>query len=338
MFCCGNCIGDTYLMRQIENRSTCVGRCDYCNRENVALIDPRNLVDFFEPLVDVYTVSKDPRACAIQDFLRNDWSLFANLEATKTSALLNDIFSDSNFANLKYLPLVARDSDALSQWESFRGELKHENRFFPRNVMEKEQLEQLIGLLGIDGSNASSILYRARIMENETIYPLDQMGRPPKEAAFDGRANPFGIPCLYAASDNRTAISEVRPHKGGRVCVASFSIDPSMRFVDLRNPYDTISPFDLDEEKLRLVHRYMEYLCRLGEELSQPVIPKEAPLEYLPSQYLCEFIKHCGFDGVMYRSAVSTGINYAIFNDSKIEGITVQAYRIDSIEVAFSGL
>ena len=80
----------------------------------------------------------------------------------------------------------------------------------------------------------------------------------------------------------------------------------------------------------------MEYLCRLSEELTLPVLPKSANLEYLPSQYLCEFIKHCEYDGVIYRSAMGVGVNYAIFNDSKVTGIDVRQYRIDNITVVHS--
>ncbi len=76
-------------------------------------------------------------------------------------------------------------------------------------------------------------------------------------------------------------------------------------------------------------------LYRLGEELSKPVIPKEAHLEYLPSQYMCEFIKKCGFDGVMYKSAMSSGVNYALFNDDKLSAIEVKQYHVNSIKVGY---
>jgi len=109
-------------------------------------------------------------------------------------------------------------------------------------------------------------------------------------------------------------------------------------FADLRYPRKSISPFLLTEDQIKLLRRYMEYLCRLSEELTLPVLPKSAHLEYLPSQYLCEFIKHCGFDGVIYRSAMSTGVNYALFNDDKVTGIDVKPYLVNDICVGFSDL
>ena len=35
------------------------------------------------------------------------------------------------------------------------------------------------------------------------------------------------------------------------------------------------------------------YLINFGKELSRPIVPREAHLEYLSTQYLCEFIKQC---------------------------------------------
>jgi len=165
---------------------------------------------------------------------------------------------------------------------------------------------------------------------------LDQMGKPPIDLISNGRANPVGIPCLYVASDIETAIAEIRPNKGEMVCVAEFESDKTIQFADLRYPRKTISPFLLSKEQIKLLRRYMEYLCRLSEELTLPISPKSAHLEYLPSQYLCEFIKHCEFDGLIYKSAMGTGVNYAIFNDAKVTGINVQQYRIDEISIGYS--
>jgi hypothetical protein len=158
----------------------------------------------------------------------------------------------------------------------------------------------------------------------------------PEEVTDYGRANPFGIPYLYAASDLKTALSEVRPHVGEPVCVATFKITADLKLADLRDPRKTISPFTYEEDQIKVLCRDIGYLCRLGEELSIPVVPKDANLEYLASQYLCEFIKHCGFDGVMYKSAVATGTNYAIFNDTKLKGIRVATYQISKIDVGYT--
>ena len=37
-------------------------------------------------------------------------------------------------------------------------------------------------------------------------------------------------------------------------------------------------------------------------------MPHGAPIDYVPSQYLCEFIKNCEYHGVVYSSSVGDGI------------------------------
>ena len=77
----------------------------------------------------------------------------------------------------------------------------------------------------------------------------------------------------------------------------------------------------------------MPFLERLGEELTRPVLPSGAAIDYIPSQYLCEFIKKSGFDGVVYRSSVSDGINLALFDPRKAQGGAVSLYHVAKVSV-----
>ncbi|WP_409482797.1 RES domain-containing protein [Arsenicicoccus dermatophilus] len=71
----------------------------------------------------------------------------------------------------------------------------------------------------------------------------------------------------------------------------------------------------------------------LGEELTKPVLPRTAAYEYVPSQYLCEFIKNCGFDGVLYQSSVGDGVNLALFEPSEVACEDVSAYLVRKVGV-----
>jgi len=225
----------------------------------------------------------------------------------------------------------------LADWESFRVELKHKNRFFPDMCLARESEGILFGkCLGAIPDDVPAKFYRARICESGIAYPLDKMGAPPRELATSGRANPRGIPYLYVASDPETAIHELRPHPGEVVCVAEFAIGEALYLADLRDPKKTVSPFKLDEDELVQFYGHIPYLSRLGAELSEPVLPRAADLEYLPSQYLSEFIKHCGFDGLVYRSAMGPGTNYALFREEKVSPVNVQTYCVKTTEVAFA--
>jgi len=158
------------------------------------------------------------------------------------------------------------------------------------------------------------------------------MGKPPKENATNGRANPHGIPYLYLASTIETAISENRGHKGETLTIAEFHVTSKLELADLRDPKSTISPFELNEEdELELLYKNIPFLTFLGNELSKPIIPNEANIEYLSSQYLCELFKLIGFHGIIYKSSVSKGHNYVIFDDSKLEAITTYQYKITDV-------
>lgn len=336
MLCCGNCFNDNYLSREIIRRSTQQGTCSFCHSENTHLITPNTLLDYFEPLLNVYAPSEDPKARHIEALLRQDWGIFSLLTPTHAHQLTEAVFSETSIASQKYIPLIPHDGTLESQWEAFREELKHRNRFFPKNVPEEDLLGKLVGYLNAHRSALVTTVYRARTLERVVPYSVAEMGKPPENIVSHGRANPFGIPYLYAASDITTAIAEIRPHTGGAVCVAAFKMDANARIADLRDPRATVSPFELSEEDdIQMLHRYMGYLCRLGDELSKPILPKEAHLEYLPSQYLCEFIKHCGYDGVIYKSSVASGVNYAMFNESKLSATDVKQYKINSITVDY---
>jgi len=175
-------------------------------------------------------------------------------------------------------------------------------------------------------------LYRARITEREP-YDIFEMDKPPKSLSLNGRANPAGIP--YLASSVDTAISEVRPHTGDKVCVAKYQLLLKSKIADLRDPKKTASPFSLDENMLSDLRTAMPFLCQLSEELAMPVLPKNAHLDYLPSQYLCEFIKYIGFRGVMYKSSVSDGTNVALFHDEieNLVPIELVGYEITKINI-----
>ena len=162
-----------------------------------------------------------------------------------------------------------------------------------------------------------------------------EMGAPPKRIASHGRANPAGIPYLYLGSNPKVTISEIRPHTGETACVADFTTPADLKVIDLRSPRKMVSPFLLEDvidiERLR---NDLPFLERLGDELTRPVIPQAAAVDYIPSQYLCEFIKLCGYHGVIYRSSVSEeGINLALFDPPRATCGTVMQYRIAHVAV-----
>jgi RES domain-containing protein len=210
----------------------------------------------------------------------------------------------------------------------------YRNRFFPDANIDLDRLGNLLDALKIQPDEAPKTWYRARIQTEDVPFVIGKMGAPPSRIAPHGRANPAGIPYLYVASKPNTAIAETRPHTGEMACIADFETPNDLRLVDLRNPRKVVSPFVLvDADDVARMRNDLPFLERLGEELMRPVLPQAAAIDYTPSQYLCEFIKKRKYDGVLYRSSVSEGINLALFDPSRASPGTVVQYRVSSVSV-----
>ena len=118
-----------------------------------------------------------------------------------------------------------------------------------RYIRTKEQ-EDFLGAVGVTSTartitmTAGNKLWRAQLGHDwraprddepfedfPTAYSPDRM-KPLLEKASDGRANTRGIPCLYLATDQDTAILEVRPLIGSFVSVAQFTVVNELRLID----------------------------------------------------------------------------------------------------------
>ena len=186
------------------------------------------------------------------------------------------------------------------EWNGFGDELKYKNRFMPSRTIDLDVLKRIFPA-SIKVLGPGEKFYRARLSKDGQAIPPNNLGRPPAEFATAGRANPVGISYLYMASNEYTAISEVRPTVTDRVSVGTFIAKDEVRLVDLLRP-GIKSPFDPDID-LELTVKHLGYMRLLGDEISKPVNPRTSNLDYLQSQYLCEFIKTCGYDGVLFKSS-----------------------------------
>ena len=330
MNCCSNCFSDTFLKTIIEQQSEIISNCDFCNMQNTIIIDAEELNDYFQPLLDLYEETTDNGKLIIQ-LLKDDWKLFRSIDEPKATELLGSIFR-MDFNQL-YIAKQNDDEAKILNWQDFKTELKHDNRYFPKKAPNYEHINGLLQYITLPLEEVPTYLYRSRVNIDVAVIPIDKMGKPPEKMSTAGRANPIGIPYLYTASNIDTAIAEIRPHKGDSITVAKYKVQETLTLVDLRDPRKSISPFALDENGLTQIFIDLDYLCHLGEELSKPILPREAHLEYLSSQYLCELIKHCGFDGVVYKSSVGDGDNYAIFADEKLQAIDITVHSVEDIKI-----
>lgn len=335
MKCCATCIGDRGLRKNIiPSMTTEVGRCDFCQSEDVLLIEPPQLADALSPLLAIYEPNENGKL--LVQWLREDWGMFDHprMDNARAKELLGEILNDGEIVRRTFIPSPTYETDSLKRWESLREELRFGNRFFPDIELKRERLEELLDQLVLDGDELPTEWHRARLLTQDVAYPIEDMGAPPKTKAAHGRANPAGIPYLYLGSNAVTAVAEIRPHTGDRACVATFTVPTDLRVVDLRNPRKSVSAIDMgDEDQVGFLRGDLGFLARLGEELTRPVVPQSAAIDYVPSQYLCEFIKKCGYDGVIYLSSVGTGINMALFNPARATPGTVVQMFVKRVSV-----
>jgi hypothetical protein len=331
VYCCPNCFNHDFIKDYIKVNREKSGKCSICFSSKVPLINPKSLSDYFQPIIDLYQVSSSGKS--LVNRMQEDWLVFENsLTDTKKTQLLSVITGDVVSKKSLFESRYSHGSAFLSSWEEFKKELQHENRFFPKKAIDTEQIKELIDYLILDTSKNPRFIYRSRINREKREYLIDEMGKPPDEKAPDGRANPKGISYFYGASDEKTSIAETRPYKSEIISVGKFQLKNDVKLIDLRRPILSISPFEMDDDNLILLHKdHMPFLKHLSQSLSIPVLPYKKELEYLPTQYLCELIKDKGFDGIVFKSSLGLGDNYVIFDDTILSGKKIEYYRADEI-------
>lgn len=319
--CCATCFDDRHIRAQLIDRCEPVRQdCDYCGAADALCVIPSRLSQWFAPLIATY--SENPDGDFLVRHLISEWRMFSNGNLSEAGAkeLLADVLDDGEIVRKKFTPIAHPSGGNLRRWEELRDELMHSNRWFLKEPMDMDRLAVLLDqLITTPTALEFSNWYRARLMTGDDAFPLKDMGAPPSDKAGHGRANPAGIPYLYLGSTRATAVAELRPHTGERACVARFGLSDAdnLKLADLRDPRSLISPLsDGDETLIIELRADLPLLERLGEELTRPVQPSGAAYEYVPTQYLCEYIKKKGFDGVLYRSSVSSddGVNIALFH------------------------
>jgi hypothetical protein len=309
-----------------------VTRCTYCGTRRVHCIETIKLSEKLE--IFFYGLEEEVNGKKFSEILSYYGVFEQSLE--KIEHIVHDAFGDE-ILDKAYKFNFELDG-FKSQWADFKEEIKHGNRFFPRGTMysslfssSKESLDAAVFFQLLEQLETQVYpqddFYRARI--SDSIIDSSKMGCPPKEITTGGRANPVGIPYLYLSDNVETCIAEVRPSNTSKVFVAKFSPVSELMVLDLTSPRKLCSASSFEEEQLSTVLNYLSLLEQLSLDLSRPVSRESSQLEYIPTQFLCEFIKSVpGFSGLMFKSSFSSGNNYVFFNDSALQAHVTQQYEV----------
>ena len=197
MNCCAECFGDRGLRKSIiPLRSTEVGKCSYCATDNVPILAPAKLSEYFELLVSAYR--KDAGGKLLVQWFREDWGMFEHqrMDDSRAKDLLSEILDDGEIVRQTFSPAKDREADRLGEWEKLRDELMYHNRFFPEVNIDLERLEELLcpPHLGCRRSSQFVVPGANSVWRDAISYHRD--GRSAEENCF---ARP-GQSCRYSLS------------------------------------------------------------------------------------------------------------------------------------------
>ncbi|MSP20406.1 MAG: RES domain-containing protein [Alphaproteobacteria bacterium] len=165
---------------------------------------------------------------------------------------------------------------------------------------------------------------------------------PLKDRAREGRANPIGIPVAYAASDEDTALSEVRPAPGEYVSLVTLVTTRVLRMVNCA----------VDHDKTPLSYLYagrgsspdemvQGVWSSIDEAFARPVSRSDDVAEYSATQIIAELFRDQGVEGIVYKSRMSdAGYNWALFDPTAVHIIkgSQSVFRTGRIRCEFDGV
>ena len=272
--------------------------------------------------------------------LRDDWDIFtAGTETilTLTKRLCAAAYADdAEIFEKNVIIAQLTDIDFLREygvvrgytWDEFSESIKYGNRFHSGmfNHGQFASFLTMVRHIYPVGTN----MYRARIAPDKTGFAIDEKKAPPKDKRTTGRINPEGIGALYLSSDKLTILNEVRASAFDHVSLGTFQAVRDIRAVNLSG-LDKTSPFEYDSELARFAAN-RKVFQELAAEIAKPLRRSDSPLEYLPTQFIAEFIKSEKYDGVAYDSTLRQGgYNLAVFNEDLFECVGVQTIEVSEI-------
>lgn len=345
MRCCINCFDDQEIEGFFRSNSTKTRNCDFCDSENVRLLDPREFEDKFQQLIQIYELVDKPEEkqqySLLHIQLQHTWGFFNSDNDTAIysdllKAILADKYDGENplFSEpVEQKPSFQKPDEAVEleqEWDQFAKEIKFNNRFFLDKSIDRELLEDLFRF-HVKSYKEGKLFYRGRISDQHG-FDSENMGKPPAKDSTSGRANPVGIPYLYVSTDRQTVLYESRATHLDFVTIAEFKLKENLKVLRLRQ-IENLSPF-LYEDRIEDFLKYQKYLKRLEIELSKPLRRHDQKLEYLPTQYLCEHVKYLGYGAIEYGSSLHKGgINLAVFNDDKLDVKNVEVHEVISVKL-----
>lgn len=222
--------------------------------------------------------------------------------------------------------------------QNFVHEIQYKNRN-PKSVRALELLDDQATNPVMDLATGAEV-FRARMVSD-----LKQVGQedgffgfgakdsfvPPPDSTRDMRANYRYIPYLYCASDPYIALVEVRPRLGSRVSVATIDVLQDLRLLD----------FTVQNKPRKMTDAKANLFADLSDMFSKPIRNDDEIIDYIPTQFIAEYAKNLGYDGIAFNSSLTPEIlggesgcyNLVIFAYDQCRPVKSNLFEVDRLRV-----
>jgi hypothetical protein len=365
-FCCADCFANSEVRDFVTARAT-IGDCSYCGSSGQCVVPIHALTKLFAPLLGQYRIAATDEPALGESALPRiipgslpnliaGWNVFARNSQAASDALLDDLVN-CNLAAKDRLDIHAMWVTSFGlwiyqgpswEWNAFCHDIKYRTRYFTSGnvTVGSGQLARLLTTQRLQRIAVTEVqlhAYRARrgsFFSHDANAVARDMGAPPPEKAPTGRANSVGIPVLYCALDPVTAVAETRGSRGDKITTVELIADAPLNLIDFTN-FDRLrggSPFTATSA-IALYERteFAETLSLIGRQMSEPVNTDDAMIDYIPTQYLSEYILQNGYSGFIYESALNSGgKNVVLFNPASVRMQNPEAIAITSVHYKIS--
>ncbi len=331
---CANCFNDVEIKQFIIINSKVKDHCDFCSKSiETSVLDITELLDFFSELINIF--KKDLSGQPICKVIQDDWNLFSS--ETNCKNILEEILSrvdkpiTSSSDSVSYIDEIF---ECVSYWDILKENLKWKFRYL-------NDIDRLIELRWDSFFNRTielsprQELYRARIhfKGEKSPFTKTNMGCPKNYETKSGRANPLGIPYLYLSKSVDTTLYETRATYLDDISIGIFKIKHGEKIIIVDFTED-ISSF-LNIGNLVEYTKSMLLKKKISLDLSKPIRRYDSELEYIPTQFICEFIRYItGAEGIIFNSSLHKGgKNIVLFEQEKIECVSVEMHSITKVQI-----
>lgn len=359
MICCIECFQDVEIRAAIEMIGH-KGNCPICKKKNVWIYDSdqdadkTNIEEMLDSVLRIYVPESllpisfpEEEKLLIGERLLKDWRIFAsNITGVK------QIVDAMVFESLDLEPRIVMEPVGIPQlfdemylndnsimgkytWEIFKKCLRNENRFHNQYI-NLEVLERVLRETTITIPKSTKF-YRARVSDKNG-YKRKEMWQPPDDVASPGRANSKGQSCLYLCSNKKTTVKEVRARAFDYITIATFILKRNVKVLDLSLIVHN-SPFYYSGMDMVAYLVNESNLRQIQNDMAKPMSRLDSELDYLPTQYISDYAKFLGYDGVKYFSTFDkTSYNVALFDATACDCIYHRNFLIGDLEYKMSAV